>query len=538
MTVSPRPRILRQLLILMGMLFILAGFAPAPGLAQVTAFKQAVAEAAAADSDIADFYRDHGYQAVWTEDSELHRSRRAALIRALSEAHQHGLPATRHDTESLIGQMRAARNSRDRGQVEVELSKAFLRYARDVQTGLLVPSRVDSGIVREVPYRDRVTYLADFVTQSPTRFMSALPPSAPRYRDLMKEKLRLEGLLTQGGWGPTVPSRGLKVGQGGKPVVALRNRLISMGYMSRSAVETYDDSLREAVQRFQAAHGLTTDGVAGPATLAEVNRTVEERLRSIIVAMERERWLNMDLGSRHVLVNQTDFTAKIVDNGQVTFETRSVIGKNTSDLRSPEFSDRMEYMVINPSWYVPRSIITKEYLPKLKRNPNAVGHIEITDRRGRPVNRSAVNFNQFTASNFPFSMRQPPSAKNALGLVKFIFPNDYNIYLHDTPSKSLFSRESRAFSHGCIRLADPFDFAYALLARQTDDPKGQFDRILNSGKETEVTLQEPVPVHIIYRTAIVTERGKVEYRRDIYGRDARIWQALDNAGVALHAVRG
>ncbi|MFD3190867.1 murein L,D-transpeptidase [Sedimentitalea sp. HM32M-2] len=538
MTTFQHMRIISRLLAVIGALVMAAFLFGAPAAAQVTAFKQAVAEAAAKDADIAAFYRATNYEAVWTGKGGKHRKRRAELIQALSNAGTHGLPVARYDVDGLTAQMQAARTTRDLGLLEVRLSAAFLKYARDVQTGLLVPSRIDGGIVRAVPYRDRGSYLTNFAKSAPRGFFKALPPSSAQYRALMKEKLRLEKLLGQGGWGAAVPVGSLKPGQSGNAVVILRNRLIAMGYMRRSATQSYDSDIQKAVQQFQLAHGLTADGVAGKGTMAEINQPAELRLRSVIVAMERERWINMDLGRRHILVNQTDFTAKIIDNGKVTFRTRSVIGKNTSDRRSPEFSDMMEFMVVNPSWYVPRSIVTKEYLPKLKNNPNAAGHIEITDSRGRRVNRAAVDFNQFTARSFPYAMRQPPSKRNALGLVKFMFPNKYNIYLHDTPSKSLFDREVRAYSHGCIRLADPFDFAYTLLARQTGDPKGQFHRILNSGKETKVMLDEPVPVHIIYRTAFVGEKGRSEYRRDIYGRDAKIWRALDNAGVALRAVRG
>jgi murein L,D-transpeptidase YcbB/YkuD len=135
-------------------------------------------------------------------------------------------------------------------------------------------------------------------------------------------------------------------------------------------------------------------------------------------------------------------------------------------------------------------------------------------------------------------MRQPPSRSNALGLVKFMFPNKYNIYLHDTPAKSLFARDVRAYSHGCIRLAQPFDFAYALLAKQEDDPKGYFQSVLRTGQETRVDLKEPVPVHIIYRTAVTNARGHTEYRADVYGRDAKIWDALSRAGVVLGGVQG
>lgn len=174
----------------------------------------------------------------------------------------------------------------------------------------------------------------------------------------------------------------------------------------------------------------------------------------------------------------------------------------------------------------------------LKKNRHAVSHLKLIDSRGRTVNRGAVDFSQYTAKTFPFAIKQPPSGRNALGLVKFMFPNRHNIYLHDTPSKSLFAREVRAFSHGCIRLGDPFDFAYALLKKQTSDPKGTFHKALNSGRETRIDLKSPVPVHIVYRTAFVPAKGRANYRRDVYGRDAKIWAALNKAGVALRAVGG
>jgi murein L,D-transpeptidase YcbB/YkuD len=215
-----------------------------------------------------------------------------------------------------------------------------------------------------------------------------------------------------------------------------------------------------------------------------------------------------------------------------------VIGKSTADQQTPEFSDVMEYMVINPTWNVPRSITTKEYLPMMKRNANAAGHLKIYDSRGRVVPRSAINFAAYTERSFPYSMKQPPSNSNALGLVKFMFPNPYNIYLHDTPSKSLFSREVRAFSHGCIRLGDPFDFAYALLAAQSDDPVGLFQKHLKTGQESSVKLDVPLPVHLVYFTAYPSGKGRIEYRRDVYGRDATIFRALEQAGVVLGPYQG
>lgn len=510
----------------------------APAQAQVGAFKQAVAEAAPASEPVAQFYRDTKFEPIWTGSDESSRLRRAALFRALEEAGTHGLPDRSAEIADLMNILRNVQTTRDLGRAEVAMSRALVNYAADLQTGLLEPRRIDEGIVRTKHQPDFASYLTGIRDQAPVAFLRSLAPQNPQYQALLREKMRLEALQAAGGWGPTVSAKKLERGDQGGAVIALRNRLIEMGYLERSASLRYDTALEGAVQKFQAAHGLEADGVAGAGTIAEINKPVSARLKSVLVAMERERWLTPDRGERHILVNQTDFTAKIIDNGEVTFQTRSVIGKDHSDRRSPEFSDVMEHMVINPSWYVPRSIITKEYLPKLKANPNAVGHIEITDSRGRKVNRSTADFSQYTARNFPYAMRQPPSRKNALGLVKFMFPNKYNIYLHDTPQKSLFQREVRAFSHGCIRLAQPFEFAYALLAKQTENPKQFFDRILSSGKETKVDLEQQVPVHLIYRTAFVTPEGRAEYRRDVYGRDAKVWAALERAGVVLPGVQG
>ena len=514
-------------------------FNPVAAKAQVTPFMQAVAEAAAKDPDVAAFYKANGYKPIWTGNGSKDRNRRSALLKALKNAGDHALPVGSYNTELLTANLRRIKSKRELGQVEVALSQTFLKYARDLQTGILTPRKVDSGIVREVPLRSRTKLLEAFAKSSPTKFLKALAPKSPEYTRLLKAKLVLEKQLGRGGWGARVPAKSLKPGDSGAAVVAMRNRLIAMGYMRRSSSSSYDANLQKAVQQFQFHHGLSTDGVAGPGTMVEINKQIEERLPSVMVAIERERWMNIPRGKRHVWVNLTDFTATIVDNGKVTFRTRSVIGKNTADRRSPEFSDIMEYMEINPNWNVPRSISTKEYLPRMIASGGAAaGHLQLIDGRGRVVSRSAVDWSNVTAKNFPFDLRQPPSRGNALGLVKFMFPNRHNIYLHDTPAKGLFGREVRAFSHGCIRLNDPFDFAYALLAKQSADPVNEFQTILKSGRNTRVNLQEHVPVHLVYRTAFTTAKGRLNFRRDVYGRDAKIFNALIKAGVAMRQVRG
>ena len=521
-----------------GAFSVALGLGMGPAEAQVTAFKQAIAEAASADDAVAKFYRSGNYEPIWTGDTDEARARRAALLDTLRAAQMHGLPDLAAKADSLMAQMADVRTTRDLGMVEVALSRAYVDYATDVQIGQVVPSNVDSNIARKRPERDRSAFLTQLGEMPAATAMRALAPDTREYRGLMKEKLRLERLLSTGGWGPKVPVSKMEPGQSGDNVVALRNRMIRMGYLQPTPSREYDATMQAAIQQFQLEHGLEADGVAGKGTIQQINIPVRKRLKSIIVAMERERWMNRDRGERHILVNQTDFTAKVIDDGKTTFVTRSVVGKNTSDRRTPEFSDVMEHMIINPSWHVPRSIITKEYLPQLRANPHAVSHLEITDSRGRKVNRGAVDFSQYSARSFPFAMRQPPSKRNALGLVKFMFPNKHNIYLHDTPQKHLFAREVRAYSHGCIRLAQPFEFAYAILARQEESPKEFFHRILDSGRETKVVLDQQIPVHLIYRTAVVTPKGRTEYRRDIYGRDAKIWDALKRVGVALPGVQG
>ena len=499
------------------------------------AFRQALATAAAPDRDMAAFYRDRRFAPLWTGRDAASKARLRALFAAIETAPAHGLPAARYDAAGLLAQMRAVDDVTDLGRLEARISRSFLMLARDLDAGLVVPGGVDDGIKRVPEARDRASYLPELAAaDTPRAFIRGLAPDTNEYRRLMKEKMRLERLVAAGGWGPSVPARRLEPGSEGAEVVALRDRLIAMGYLKRSVGATYDARLRQAVLDFQLNHGLKTDGVAGPSTMAKINVTAETRLKSVIVALERERWLPEDRGARHILVNLTDFAARIVDDDVVTFRTRAVVGMNAYDRRTPEFSDRMEHMVINPTWHVPRSITVNEYLPQMQTNRNAASHLRLYDAAGRPVSRARVNFNAYTANTFPFSLKQPPSRENALGLVKFMFPNKYNIYLHDTPSKHLFDRETRDFSHGCIRLQQPFEFAYRLLSRQTDDPQGYFHSVLNTGREATVPLDTPVPVHLIYRTAYTVAGGRTQFRADVYGRDDKIWQALSRAGVSVY----
>ena len=512
----------------------------APASAQFSAMNQAIAEGAAENDAMAAFYRARGFAPIWTTEDAA--DRRLALLTALDRAGDHGLPVQRYDADVLRAAFRDADSPYTRGQAEVLATTMFLDYARDVQTGLLDPETVVPGIVMGVPRRDQLEQLETFIAADPHAFLRALPPRHPDYLRLMREKLRLERVLGEGGWGATVNAGRLEPGQGGAAVIALRDRLMRMGYLDRSASAVYDDALTDAVILFQEAHGLEPDGVAGQDTIAQINIGVGQRLEQVILGMERQRWMNRERGERHILVNIPDFHAYVIDDEHVSFETRVVVGHRERDRNTPEFSDVMEHMVINPSWYVPRSIAVGEYLPGMLASGGASsGHLQLM-QGGRPVSRAAVDWAAYAGTSprsFPFDLRQPPGPGNALGRVKFMFPNQWNIYLHDTPSRNLFSHEVRAYSHGCVRVHRPLELAYHLLEPQEGaGAQGYFDRILASGQETQVNLEQEIPVHIVYWTAWVDEDGTPQYRRDVYGRNGRLWDAMRAAGVEVRAISG
>ena len=203
-----------------------------------------------------------------------------------------------------------------------------------------------------------------------------------------------------------------------------------------------------------------------------------------------------------------------------------MIGKADPDYETPEFSETMKYIVVNPRWNVPRSITVKEYLPRLQANRNAVAQLDVVDGAGRVIPRDRIDFRKYTAANFPYRMRQKPSDDNALGQVKFMFPNPWNIYLHDTPTKHLFNQSSRAYSHGCIRIGRPIDLAHEVLSGQVGNPEATFEKALKSGNETFLNLRQPIQVHLVYFTAFPDEDGQIQRFADIYGRDAQVHAAL------------
>ncbi|MEM7644492.1 MAG: peptidoglycan-binding protein, partial [Pseudomonadota bacterium] len=352
---------------------------PASSRPLVTPFQQAVAEASAEDEAIAAFYRSRSFAPIWMGDGAEHR--RAAFLWALDQAETHGLPTARYDADSIRADFAAAQTGRARGALEVEMTRRFLRYAQDVSSGILDPKLVDRTIVVDVPRRDWLEQITAFTEGDPYAFVQSLWPTSPNYTRLLREKLRLQEMARAGGWGPLVPSAQIEPGATGQAVVSLRNRLIRMGYLQRSAVASYDAELEAAVRAFQIDHGLTPDGVAGQGTIDAINVSLANRMSQIVVGLERQRWMNKPLEDRHILVNLAEQHAYVVDHGKVTFDTVVVVGAEDADRRTPEFSHSMTHMVINPYWHVPRSIAVSEYLPALRRG--GARHLEVYSRSGR-----------------------------------------------------------------------------------------------------------------------------------------------------------
>ena len=492
----------------------------------------AALHAALADPEASAFYAARGDAPLWTDGDG---ARAAVLIATLRAAQDHALPVSRYAPDALAAAVSRA-DEAGRGAAEAALTRAFLIYARDVSSGLLEPRRVARDIKIDPP-RPHAGALLRAAAAAPNMVahLAALAPSDPGYEALRARYRALAGVAD---WGPAVAAGPtLRPGDASPRVAALRARLTRLGDHAPGAVADaarFDAGLEQAVRRFQARHGLNQDGAVGPATLAAINTDARFRAGQLAVNLERMRWMNRPLGERRIVVNQPDYTVTLFDGDRVLFRERVVVGQVR--FKTPEFSDEMEYLVLNPTWHLPRSIATKELLPLLQEDPSVLVRrgmrLVRTDGGPLPLDPSLHDFSGYTARTFPYSVKQAPSSDNALGLVKFMFPNGDSIYLHDTPTKKYFARDVRALSHGCVRVQDPLELATLLLSPQQADPRGFIDAVLAAGRERYVYLDRPVPVHLTYRTAWVDGDGVLQLRADIYGRDGAALEALNAAGVA------
>ena len=418
-----------------------------------------------------------------------------------------------------------------------QLYKAYTDYAYfgSINWGAF-QARISNLMVNDVstewvlhrPYADPIGMVENAALgQSLGKQLQAAIPEAYHYKLLQKELEKYMAIRADGGWESVTLTGKLDPGKSAQGVMSLRERLlVTKDYIPCDESNedlVYDMCLQEAVKRFQARNGLATDGVVGPGTLGVLNKSVEERITTIRLNLDRLKWLNERAGNRHVIINIPDFQLYFEENGTMIQTMRVITG--TPKHPTPIFSDTVEYIVLNPYWNIPKSIIQKEMIPKLLRNPNAMKKqkIEIYNGWGKDaakVDPASVNWSKYRYSKtMPYRFAQTPGTHNALGKVKFLFPNKFSVYMHDTPTKPLFKKNKRAFSHGCIRLQQPRELLKTFTTFNSNINFEKAQETLKGKKKKYFNLKEKVPVDVIYLTAWVDYDGKIQFRNDVYGYD-------------------
>jgi murein L,D-transpeptidase YcbB/YkuD len=412
-------------------------------------------------------------------------------------------------------------------KAELYFSAFFVAYAADLKIGRVSPQKVDPNLFRNRKTIDALRVLSEMQKQPDAgKALSLFEPRNNHYQTLKRMLKAYTRVINEGlDWPVIGQGDSLKPGGSDARVPKIRELLTFTGDYDGpdSSSPKYDTALFEAVKKFQGRHGLEAKGLLGKQTVTAMNVKPAERQRQIILNMERWRWMPDQLGEEHFLVNIAGFELEWVQGKSERERMNVVVGAVAT--QTPEFSDELEYVELNPTWTVPYSIATKEMLPKLKTDPYHYAADFEVFANGKLSDWGSVNWAAYGSGKFPFTFRQKPGPKNALGRVKFMLPNAHNIYLHDTPAKDKFANSTRAFSHGCIRLSRPADLAYTLLGDKLSMSPALIDSIWATQKTKQIVLPKKIPIHIVYATAFATARG-IEFRPDVYGRDRKLESAL------------
>jgi murein L,D-transpeptidase YcbB/YkuD len=439
--------------------------------------ERTVVELYESEDEIRKFYTRRNFTPFWLSSREMVSD----LIHSLKKSSYHGLPRARYPISEL-NTINEETNPSQLAKLELLATEAFLLFSRDISTGILVPNIIDKNIniyPKRLEAKNIIGQLN--IGLDISEYFNKLMPQDKDYKLLIGELKRIKNIAANSEWGRPVPDEvALAYGMNHENVVDLRLRLNKMGYpVAINESKFFDRQLESAAKRFQEYHGLNPDGVFGKKSLAAINVHSKTRTIQILVNLERLRWNNQALDSEYILVNQPNFQAYFEKNGERVWESRVVIGLPSN--QTAEFNDSMSHIIVNPTWHVPKSIAVEEYLPMIQDDPNFLidNDMRLVVRgTDTGIDSTLIDMKAFTPDNFPFAIKQNPSNINALGLVKFMFPNKFSIYMHDTPMKDLFFKDERTFSHGCIRLQEPFQFAYSLLRDQIVDPEIRFQEIL------------------------------------------------------------
>jgi murein L,D-transpeptidase YcbB/YkuD len=412
-----------------------------------------------------------------------------------------------------------------------------VRYVADLREGRVEPFKLDPKLfatARDFELNWDELRQQVLENQDMEAFLDKQVPPFYHYKKLKEALVTYREIKANGGWEPVPEGKVLKTGMEDDRLPIIRKRLAATGDLKTDNMmgTAYDEKTVEGVKHFQIRHALAADGVIGNETVETMNVPVDKRIRQIILNMERFRWLNVPGGKKVLAVNIAGFRLLGVANGIFELDMPVIVGKKYH--KTPVFSDTIKYLVINPYWNVPNSIAQNEMLPKLKKNSNYLKEKNIRllngwDPDAEEVDSTTLDWNSMGKKDIVrYRLRQDPGPGNALGTIKFIFPNKYNVYLHDTPVHSLFERRKRAMSHGCIRVSQPAELAaYILKDEEGGLTLEQVKQTVESGKRTVVPLKNPFPVFILYRTVLVDpESGKINFFSDVYGRDALLEKAL------------
>ena len=493
-----------------------------------------------------DFYADNAYRLAWFEDTGRSRPSSKIFLEALRRAGEHGLdPEDYYLSDLQRRQERIGKAPLDESAAtsladfDLLMTSSFFRYASDLSTGRVHPDEIRNDWRTNPPDLDVLKMLGQALrTNKLPELLESLPPPQADYARLREGLRELREIKAAGGW-PVIPAGPeLRPGSRGERVSLLRRRLAERaggkgGSRPASAAgDRFDASLSESVRRFQERHGIEPDGKLNSPTLAALNVPVDERIRQVELNLERWRWIPRQLGDPHVLVNIAGFRLELVRQGNSVWRTRIVVGKAYSP--TPVFSDRIVAIIANPPWNVPEGIAVHEYVPELQKDPRALERDGIRLLKGSgedpvEIDPATVDWRSIDdKGEFPFRLRQDPGPDNALGRLKFQLTNDFQIYLHDTPAKSLFDQSDRDLSHGCIRVEKPLELAQQIL---DDSSRPLLSEALQKTEERDLPVKPPVSIHILYLTAWAGEEGLLHFAQDIYDLDGPQAAAIQQASL-------
>jgi murein L,D-transpeptidase YcbB/YkuD len=487
-------------------------------------------------------YKDSEWQPIWLTQSEPTGQARA-LLRQLCEAPNEGLSREQYDTQALIDRLESLYLAPDRdapvadsagyaalAAADVELTRTFLQYADHLTTGRVQPSEVQGSWNVDQDRAASGEILREARAQGVRKTLDETSARHVDYRPLRDALKRYRLIANAGGW-PTLPTDvTLSHGDIGPNVVALQKRLAMTDNLKATRARSgdvqtavYDISVVRAVEQFQTRHGLEVTGAVSADTRRALNVSAHERVRQLALNLERHRWLPENLGQDFVFVNIMDFELTAYRDGAKAMEMPVVVGEE--DKQTTAFADTMRYVVFGPYWNIPREIAIDEILPKVQADSTylAQNNYEVVNAAGEVVDVSLLS--EEALNRYEVRLREKPGAGNSLGLVKFMFPNDHDIYLHDTPADHLFYRPQRTFSHGCVRVEDPIAFASHVLPQGWT--KERVREAMHSGERKRVSLRQRLPVYLVYLTAWAEPGGLVHFRRDLYDHDDALEAALD-----------